>query len=138
MASTHAAKTLGTEELSLEDLFELAQDKSAEGRQSLFENMPDLFLDGGSSVSDREKALMGEILRRLVYDVELKLRKSLAEKLSKRSDTPHDLIAELANDEFEVAHPILLESNVLHDADLIEAIKHRTIAHQLAISMRKN
>jgi len=138
MASTHAAKTLGTKELSLEDLFELAQDKSAEGRQSLFENMPDLFLDGGSSVSDREKALMGEILRRLVYDVELKLRKSLAEKLSKRSDTPHDLIAELANDEFEVAHPILLESNVLHDADLIEAIKHRTIAHQLAISMRKN
>lgn len=138
MASTHAAKTLGTEELSLEDLFELAQDKSAEGRQSLFENMPDLFLDGGSSVSDREKALMGEILRRLVYDVELKLRKSLAEKLSKRSDTPHDLIAELANNEFEVAHPILPESNVLHDADLIEAIKHRTIAHQLVISMRKN
>ena len=132
------AKVLGSEDMSLEELFVLAQDDSAEGRQSLFENMRDLFLDDGSSVSDREKALMGEILRRLVHDVELKLRKSLAEKLSKRSDTPHALIVELANDDFEVAHPILIESNVLQDADLIETIRHRTMEHQLAISMRKN
>ena len=129
------AKVLGSEDMSLEELFVLAQDDSAEGRQSLFENMRDLFLDDGSSVSDREKALMGEILRRLVHDVELKLRKSLAEKLSKRSDTPHALIVELANDDFEVAHPILIESNVLQDADLIETIRHRTMEHQLAISV---
>lgn len=87
-------------------------------------------------MSDRERALMSEILRRLVHDVEKNLRKSLAENLSKRSDTPHALIVELANDEFEVAHPILIESNVLQDQDLIETIKHRTMAHQLAISMR--
>ena len=81
---------------------------------------------------------MSEILRRLVHDVEIKLRRSLAEKLSKRADTPHALIVELANDEYEVTHPILIESNVLQDADLIETIKHRTMAHQLAISMRKS
>ncbi|MDA0229350.1 MAG: DUF2336 domain-containing protein [Proteobacteria bacterium] len=138
MPSTNAAKVFGSEDMSLEDMFALAQDKSASGRQSLFENMRDLFLDDGSSVSDRERALMSEILRRLVHDVELKLRKSLAEKLSKRTDTPHALIVELANDDYEVAHPILMESNILQDADLIETIKHRTMEHQLAISMRKN
>ena len=138
MPSPNAAKPAGTEDVSLEELFVLAQDKSAAGRQSLFENMRDMFLDGGTSVSDREKALMSEILRRLVHDVEIKLRRSLAEKLSKRSDTPHALIVELANDAYEVAHPILIESNVLQDADLIETIKHRTMEHQLAISMRKN
>jgi len=138
MPSTNTAKVLGSEDSSLEELFALAQDKSTEGRQSLFINMRDLFLDGGSSVSDRERALMSEILRRLVHDVEIKLRRSLAEKLSKRSDTPHALIVELANDDYEVAHPILMESNVLQDIDLIETIKHRTMEHQLAISMRKN
>jgi uncharacterized protein (DUF2336 family) len=138
MPSTNTAKVLGSEDSSLEELFALAQDKSTEGRQSLFINMCDLFLDGGSSVSDRERALMSEILRRLVHDVEIKLRRSLAEKLSKRSDTPHALIVELANDDYEVAHPILMESNVLQDVDLIETIKHRTMEHQLAISMRKN
>ena len=143
MALTNTANNLTSdknaeeEDVSLDELYVLARDKSSEGRQTLFENMRDLFLEGGTSVSDREKALMGEILRRLVHDVEVKLRKSLAEKLSKRDDTPHDLIVELANDEFEVAHPILIESNVLQDADLIETIKHRTMEHQLAISMRQ-
>ncbi|MDP6473570.1 MAG: DUF2336 domain-containing protein [Alphaproteobacteria bacterium] len=138
MPSRNAAKIFNIEDISLEELFVLARDKSSAGRQTLFENMRDMFLDGGGSVSDREKAQMGEILRQLVHDVEKKLRKSLAEKLAQRSDTPHALIVELANDEFEVAHPILLESNVLQDADLIETVKHRTMEHQLAISMRKN
>ena len=138
MPSRNAAKIFNIEDISLEELFVLARDKSSEGRQTLFENMRDMFLDGGSSVSDREKALMGEILRQLVHDVEKKLRKSLAEKLAQRSDTPHALIVELANDEFEVAHPILLESNVLQDTDLIETVKHRSMEHQLTISMRNN
>ncbi len=138
MPSRNAAKIFNIEDISLEELFVLARDKSSEGRQTLFENMRDMFLDGGSSVSDREKALMGEILRQLVHDVEKKLRKSLAEKLAQRSDIPHALIVELANDEFEVAHPILLESNVLQDTDLIETVKHRSMEHQLTISMRNN
>ena len=136
MSATSTVISANNDDISLDDLFALAQDKSSEGRQTLFENMRDLFLDNGRSVSDRERALMSEILRRLVHDVEKKLRKSLAENLSKRSDTPHALIVELANDEFEVAHPILIESNVLQDQDLIETIKHRTMAHQFPISMR--
>ena len=51
---------------------------------------------------------------------------------------PRDLIVELANDQIEVAHPILMGSNVLHDTDLIEIIHQRTLEHQLAIAMRKN
>ena len=55
MPSSNAAKSVGSEDVSLEELYVLAQDKSAAGRQSLFENMRDMFLDGGTSVSDREK-----------------------------------------------------------------------------------
>ena len=48
------------------------------------------------------------------------------------------MIKALANDEIEVAHPILTRSQVLHNLDLIEIIHHRTMEHQLAIAMREN
>lgn len=121
-----------------EELFALARDKSAAGRRRLFENMRDMFLAGGRTLSERECSLMGEILRNLVHDVEMSLRKMLAEQLAARSDTPRELVIQLANDQIEVAHAILLKSDVLQDADLVEVIKHRTMEHQLAISMRKS
>ena len=42
----------------------------------------------------------------------------------------------LANDEIEVAHPILVNSEVLKDPELIEIVQHRTMEHQVAIAMR--
>ncbi len=80
---------------------------------------------------------MGEILRQLVRDVELTMRKAIAERLSRKPDAPHALIIELANDQIDVAHPILKDSDVLRDVDLIEVIRHRTMEHQLAVAMRK-
>ena len=44
----------------------------------------------------------------------------------------------LANDEIEVADPILTESAVLQDIELIEVIAHRSMKHQLAISIRES
>jgi uncharacterized protein (DUF2336 family) len=43
----------------------------------------------------------------------------------------------LANDEIEVALPILVASEVLRDEELIDIIRHRTLEHQLAIAMRR-
>jgi uncharacterized protein (DUF2336 family) len=124
--------------LSADELFALARDKSEQGRRALFDTVSDLFLEDGRSLSDRERALMGEILRHLIHDVEMTVRKALAERLAVRADTPRSLVLELANDEIEVAHDILLESKVLQDADLVEVIKHRTMEHQLAVSMRNS
>lgn len=42
----------------------------------------------------------------------------------------------LANDDVEVAGPILLKSGVLRDADLMEIIKHRSTEHRLKIAGR--
>ena len=123
--------------LSPDELFALARNKSAEGRRVLFSTVCDLFFGGNLTLSDREPALMGEILRQLVDDVELTVRKAIAECLSRRPDAPHVLIIELANDQIEVAHSILQESDMLRDTDLIEVIRHRTMEHQLAVATRK-
>ncbi len=124
--------------LSAEELFQLAENKSAEGRKALFVTISDLFFNNQKVLSDRERALMGEILRQLVHDVEMLVRRSLSERLAKMPDAPHDLVATLADDEIEVAHSILIDSDVLQDSDLIEIIHQRTMQHQLAVSMRKS
>lgn len=124
--------------MAADQLLSLARDTSAESRQTLFEQVRDLLLEESQSVNARERALMGEILRRLVGDVEMSLRRRLAEQLARRSDAPHALIVELANDQIEVALPILVKSEVLKDPDLLDVIQHRQTEHQLAISLRKS
>src|SRR6185437_3940138 len=119
-------------------LFELARDKTVAGRQALTATVTDLFFAQGAALTDRERTLMTEILRQLIEDVETSVRRSLAERLAHQKDAPRDLVLALANDEIAVAHSILLHSEVLRDDELIEIIHHRTLEHQLAITMRKS
>ena len=66
------------------------------------------------------------------------VRRILSERLAERLDAPRDLVVTLANDEIEVAHPILVKSEVLQDPELIEIVQHRTMEHQVAVAMRPN
>lgn len=116
----------------------LARDKTAAGRRILTSTISDLFFDQRNVLSDREHALMTEILRKLIEDVEVSIRRTLAERLADLPDAPLDLVMKLANDEIEVAHPILVRSGVLSDPELIEIIRNRTLEHRLAIALRKS
>jgi len=118
-------------------LFELARDKTAQGRKALLATVHDLFLVRGDTLTDRERFLMNDILRNLVKDVEDTVRRALADQLAKRKDAPRDVVLSLANDKIEVAYPILLQSQVLRDLELVEIIHHRTLEYQLAIAMRE-
>ncbi len=122
--------------LDVDRLMRLARDKSVGSRTKLADIIGDLFFGASSTLSDAEQSIMSDILRQLVQDVEINVRKHLAIQLSNQSDAPHDLVIALANDESEVAYPILLKSRVLRDQDLIAVIHHRTLEHQLAAAMR--
>ncbi len=84
----------------------------------------------------KERALMQAILHQLIRDAESSVRYMISEKLADIPTAPHDLIKTLANDEIEVADPVLKKSTVLQDVDLIEVIHNRTMEHQLAIAVR--
>lgn len=126
-----------SDSIDVETLLRLAHDKSAESRKQLVGIIGDLFFDKHSVLTDAERAMMSDILRQLIHDVELTVRKHLAIRLSDEPQAPHDLVLALANDDAEVAHPILLSSEVLRDPDLIEIVRHRTLEHQLAVAMRR-
>ena len=126
------------ESVDTEYLLRLARDKSTAGRQELTETMSDLFLGNTRSLSDRERALTYDILSQVIHDVEMAVRRNISEQLAKLPDAPRDLALLLANDDIEVAYPILAFSRVLQDVDLIEVIRHRTLEHQLAIAIRED
>ena len=125
------------EHIDFNDLIGLARDKSVEGRTRLVQIVGDLFFDTDTVLRDAERNIMSDILRQLIHDVEMKVRQVLAKRMAVEADAPHELISALANDQIEVAHPILTQSTVLQDIELIEIVEHRTFGHQLAIAMRE-
>ena len=104
----------------IDNLLTLAREKSQAGRNSLFDTVQELYVTNDGKLTDRERALMSEILRQLIHEVELSVRQDVAKRLSERDDAPRKLVLALANDDIEVAHPLLLNNTVLHDVDLIE------------------
>lgn len=124
------------QEVNYDYLLDLAREKSSEGRAKLTETILDLFEDKGELLSDRERSLMFGILRSVVRDVESSIRGAVGRQLAGLPDAPVDLVKVLANDNIEVAYPVLTESGVLRDAELIEVISHRSMEHQLAVAIR--
>jgi len=126
-----------TDSVNADRLFELARDKSAAGRNALAEAISDLTLEGNRVLSERERTLTFDILGRVIHEMEMSVRRTVATRLADMRDAPRDIVRLLANDEIEIAYPILSHSGVLLDADLVEVIRQRTMEHQLAIAIRQ-
>ena len=122
--------------VDIEELYQLARQKSAEGRTALAETVSDLFATESRVLTAHERALMFDILHRIIRDVEMSVRRRVSTYIAEFTDLPVELANLLANDEIEVAYPVLLKSQVLKDEALIEVIRNRTFEHQLAIAIR--
>lgn len=117
-------------------LYRLAEQKTRSGRRELAETIADLFYAGPGGLSDRERALIFDILRRVIHDAEVAVRRKLSANLAELPDAPNDLVLALANDEIEVAYPILTRSRVIEDEQLIEIVQSRANEHRLAVALR--
>lgn len=117
-------------------LYKLARDKSPEGQRTFAKSISDVFLEYHPSLSKRERRLMYEILQQTVHQAEMGIRKNVSERLARIEGVPRELAKILANDEIEVAFPIISMSDALLDEDLVEIIHNRSVEHQLAITKR--
>lgn len=117
-------------------LLALAETRSRASRSELFDNVSELFIAQEHRLSDRERALLTGILENLIADVEVSVRVALAQRLSDLDEVPSGLLELVANDDIEVARPVLLRSNLLRDAQLIAIVRERGREHALAIADR--
>lgn len=120
----------------LQQLIQLARDKSKESREKLTKALAAIYDNERGHLTDADRHTMGSILHQLVREVELSVRKDLAEHFAGEPTAPRDLVVTLANDNIDVAYPILVKTELLYDSELIEIVQYRTIEHQLAITLR--
>ena len=107
-------------------------------REEIYLAVASLYRIQGAGLNTRERELMREILRRLTRDVEMAIRIALAQRLAEDTTTPHDLIMLLVDDTIEVARPLILNSPLLTESDVLRLIAEAGVAHQEAVAGRPN
>lgn len=106
-------------------------------REQLFRNMAQLYSYVSDRCDDEQVAQYDEVLCQLAELVEAEARAHVAKLLAPLDRAPGNVVVRLANDEIEVAQPLLEFSNVLSDDDLIEIIAKQSEEHRVAIAGRQ-
>jgi uncharacterized protein (DUF2336 family) len=79
---------------------------------------------------------LNDVFMSLIADAERDIRLLLAQKIAGEPWAPHALILTLVDDEIEIARPVIAQSAVLMDDDLIRLLSHATIDHQIEVARR--
>lgn len=80
----------------------------------------------------------GEVMSTLLKAMPLEEQVSLSERVSSSENTPHELIMSIARSEVTVATPVIENSPILTEDNLIELSKHTSTAHRVALSRRND
>jgi uncharacterized protein (DUF2336 family) len=122
--------------LSSHDVARLLSEPSSDMRADLASKVAaDLT---GNALTPAEVKLAQDIVRILARDLEEKVRASLSRGLRHAANLPRDVALKLAQDVEYVALPLLADSLVLTDDDLIEIVRHGSSLKQEAIASRPN
>src|SRR5690606_6997584 len=105
-------------------------------RDQLFRNMAKLFSFVSDRCDDEQAAQYDEALCLLAELVEVEARAHVAKILAPLQRAPGTVVLKLANDDIEVARPLLEFSNVLSDDDLIDIVARQSEEHRVAIASR--
>lgn len=120
----------------LSDLQALQDCDDDASRKQLLERVTDLFFLTSGNQGDTERKVFGDAMERLAYQLEVAARSKLAERLSSTVDAPHELIVKLANDEINVAKPVLENSPALKEDDLVAIAESKGQDHLHALTRR--
>ena len=118
----------------LDQLYDLARETSSESREALACAVSSV-LD--KELTARESELVADVLIALLKQAAKDVRHAMAERLAIMDDVPLRLVLHLANDEIDIAKPILNKSSVLGDFDLLYIIKSKPAEYWREIAMRE-
>lgn len=120
--------------VSATDLVALARSKATDDRERLLYGIAAMCdaLPPGQEASP----VLTEIFMTLARQAERDIRKSLSESLATATWAPPALVHMLALDEIEIARPLIANSPLLKDADLIRILIEATIEHQIEVARR--
>ncbi|MDZ4370443.1 MAG: DUF2336 domain-containing protein [Phenylobacterium sp.] len=125
--------------MSSESLLDLAKSRQPADRERLLLAIADLCDTphaGDAMKSGSIQSLLSSIFMSLVVEAERDIRHRLSHKLAAAEWAPNALINVLALDDIEIARPIIAQSPVLKELDLIRLLVEATIEHQVEVARR--
>ena len=125
-----------TTTLSAADVARLLTDPSAGAREELAQKLGLRLSE--PSIAPGELALAHDIVRLLAKDVEAAVRAALSRGMRQSPHLPRDLALRMADDVDAVALPILADSLVLTDEDLIDLVRRGSPRKQQAVAGRED
>lgn len=90
-----------------------------------------------ADLGSAERDIALDIVRKLAGDIEQQVRRSLADAVRHAVGLPHDVALKLAKDVADVSLPIIRDSVVLTDGDLVSIVEEGDSDKQLAIAGRQ-
>ncbi|HRW29080.1 MAG TPA: histidine kinase dimerization/phospho-acceptor domain-containing protein [Emcibacteraceae bacterium] len=119
----------------IRNLLALAEDNSEESRTLLFSHICDLFLQERPMESENQVRMLIEIINELISDVDITIRKELANILLTIDNPPEELIKLISEDVVEVSGT-LLEEAMIEEEQLLYLIKYASDEHRDHIGKR--
>jgi uncharacterized protein (DUF2336 family) len=122
----------------LHNLVELAKEKSSERRRNLLREVTDLFFDEEPAQDSAVSEHFDQVLVDLAQQTAREAREELSRRFADAPQAPRGLILKLAQDAIEVAAPILQNSTVLTEDDLVSLAETSEQTHLKVISQRES
>lgn len=116
-------------------LYGMVDNEDKEGvKREVSEAITELFT---ADISANDQEVISDVLIGMMRQVEMDIRMTIAEKLSDFDNIPLSLVLHLANDQIDIARPMLANSPVLSDMDLMYIIKSQGSEYWQAIAGRQ-
>jgi uncharacterized protein (DUF2336 family) len=121
----------------LTELEAAAREATPERRARILQRVTELFLSAATSLSPGQISVFDDVLVHLMERIEARKLAELSAALANVAPAPQATIRRLARQQnASIAVPVLLKSESLTDADLIEIASHFSQQHLIAISSR--
>lgn len=117
-------------------LIKLALEGTDEARRRLFAQVSELVIANLEQRTDRELAIFSEVIIKLYSVGSAQDRARLAQKIGAQVNTPLELARKIAEDEVNVAMPVLAHCPVFSQEDLLDFVERLSNAHLQVIARR--
>ncbi len=126
-------------EMAVKDI-DAALERAPSGRRAkMLDQVTTLFIERADIYSEEEIGFFDDVIARLAAEIETEARILLAERLARVPRAPSGVIRMLAfDDDAAVASPVLMLSERLDEATLIENARAKSQRHLLAITRRRS
>lgn len=111
---------------------------SGAAQDALLRRILDVVSMPASRIPPQDRQMAGDILLDMLFHAGERERQICSNRLAGSREAPRRLLRYLAQSNFQVARPLLEESDAFDDCDLSEIIRLTTPEHRLSIARRRN